>query len=72
MRRPSARSAVVRAVGRDGWVVAERPVDYPTRLVVERVADDLRAAVRRDTGWAPTMMVFDEEGRDITSRYDVN
>lgn len=72
MRRMEKRPAVVRAVGRDGWVVAERPVDYPTPLAVERVADELRAAVRSDTGWTPTVIVLDEAGRDVTARYGVN
>jgi hypothetical protein len=69
--RSAPRAAVVRAIGRDGWAVAERPVDYPTPLVVERVADELRAAVRSDTGWTPAIRVLDELGRDVTSRYAV-
>ncbi len=72
MKRRAAWPAVVRAIGPHGWVAAERPVDYPTRLVVERVADELRAAVRSDTGWTPTLIVLDENGRDITCHYDVN
>ena len=70
--KPVPASAVVRAIGRDGWAIAERPVDYPTRLVVERVTNELRAMVRSDTGWTPTIVVLDEAGRDVTPRFEVN
>jgi len=40
--------------------------------VVERTADELRTAMRCQIGWAPTIVVIDNEGRDITALYEVN
>lgn len=64
--------ATIRAIGPDGWVVAERTVDRATAMVVEDAAEQLRATVRGDTGWTPRIVVLDRRGRDVTARYDVN
>ncbi len=63
---------MVRAIGPEGWALAERPVDLPTTLVVERVADELRATMRHEIGWTPTIVVLDNDGRDVTAAYEVN
>ncbi len=60
------------AIGRDGWAVAERPVDFVNEMVVESVADELRAAVRNDTGWTPAIVVVDSYGCDVTHRFKVD
>jgi len=60
------------AIGRDGWAVAERPIDFVSAIVVESVADELRAAVRSDTGWTPTIVVVDRYGRDVTPDFKVD
>lgn len=67
-----AGSATIQAIGPDGWAVTERVVDHAVGLVVEEVAAELRAAVRRDTGWQPRIVVLDDRGRDISTHYDVN
>ncbi len=59
------------AIGPQGWAVAERRIDHPTPLIVADVADQLRAAVRSDTGWTPTVLVLDRSGDDVSSRYPV-
>ena len=63
---------VVRAIGSQGWAVAERPVDHPTLLSVERVADELRSTVRSETGRTPIIVVTDPDERDVTAAYEVN
>ncbi len=63
---------MVRAIGPEGWALAERPVDWPSSLVVERVADELRATMRNEIGWTPTIVVLDHDGRDVTAAYEVN
>jgi hypothetical protein len=60
------------AIGPDGWPCSERIVDRAVPLIVEQVADDLRSAVRSDSGWLPRIAVLDERGRDITASFNVN
>lgn len=68
-RRPPL---TVFAIGRDGWAVAEQPIDFVSAIVVESVADELRAAVLSDTGWTPTIVVVDRYGRDVTPDFKVD
>ncbi len=67
-----AAPLTVFAIGRDGWPVAERPVDFVDAIIVESVADELRAAVRNDTEWTPTIVVVDKDGRDVTLDFKVD
>jgi hypothetical protein len=62
---------VVRAIGRDGWPVAERPVDRGASLQVVLVADELRAQVLADVGWLPRIVVVDARGRDVSEAFEV-
>jgi hypothetical protein len=64
-----ARVWTVQALGHDGWVVAERSVDHPSSLILDQVADQLRAHVRGETGWTPTLRVLDPQGRDVSARF---
>ena len=68
--RPVAGPVIVQAVGRDGWVVAERRLDHGLSILIEDAADALRSAVRLETGWEPRIVVQDEEGHDLTARYN--
>jgi len=69
---PRSRPATIQAIGAEGWAVAERMVDARSPLVVEEAADELRAAVRSDRGWIPRLVVFDDQGLDVTANFDVN
>lgn len=71
-RYHAARGVTIRAIGPEGWPVAERPVDDPGAITVESVAEALRAGVRNDTGWTPRIVVLAPDGRDITSAYRVD
>jgi hypothetical protein len=72
-RSPHQRAArlTVFAIGHDGWPVAERPLDFVDPMIVESAAEELRAAVRNDTGWAPRIVIVDWHGHDVTSRFRV-
>ena len=72
VRRRRAPLRTVCVIGPDGWMVAERPVDFAAAMVVESVADELRALVRSDSGWTPTIVMLDQRGRDVTQHYSVN
>jgi hypothetical protein len=70
--RPSrvARAAwTVQALSNDGWVVAERSVHDPSSLIRDYVAEQLRALVRSETRWTPTLRVLDPLGRDVSARF---
>lgn len=41
-------------------------------MIVEQVADELRSAVRSDTGWIPQIVVLDDHGNDVTAVFNVN
>ncbi len=71
-RRHVPGTVTLLAVGPQGWAVAERRIDHPTPMIVAEVADQLRAAVRSDTGWLPTILVLDETGADVSRRYPVD
>jgi hypothetical protein len=66
---PVAPPVTVLAVGREGWVVAERRLDHGLAGLVEDAADALRSVVRNDTGWEARILVIDAEGRDVTARF---
>jgi hypothetical protein len=40
--------------------------------LVEDAAEQLRAAVRSESGWTPPIVVSDMRGREVTFRYNVN
>jgi hypothetical protein len=62
-------SWTVQALGHDGWVVAERSVDHPSSPILEDVAEQLRALVRGETGWTPTVPALDPQGRDVSASF---
>jgi hypothetical protein len=66
-RGPIPSRWMVQAIGPDGWVVAERSVDRPNRMLLEDVAEQLRALVRSETGWTPRLRVLDSGGHDVSA-----
>jgi hypothetical protein len=62
----------MQALGPDGWAVAERFVDHPSPMILEDVAEQLRALVRVETGWTPTVRLLDPRGRDVSARYELD
>jgi hypothetical protein len=69
--RPSPNLRIL-AIGPNGWAVAERIVEHPIPMLVEQAAEELRWAIRSETGRTPLIMVLDDRGRDLTRSFDVN